>query len=147
MLVRRKFMNTKYLGSRADKILFEFNNIPMPAGKMLEIKPHFVRNVKKNNEDDRRLILQLICEIKSTSQTPTPFNLTVEYSAVYEVEFDNQYEERSFVIDVTKQLYTTIRQVIANITSNAGINAIFLPMQTNSIFPEDEEIDMGSANI
>lgn len=139
-------MKAVYLGSRANKLLFEFNNIQVKPGQ-LEIKPHFIRNLKKVNEDERKKIYQLICEIKPTQDAPIPFTIYVDYSAIYEVEFENQYEERSFMIDVTKQLYATIRTIIINLTSNAGINAVLLPMQANSIFPEDEEVDMASSGI
>ena len=139
-------MKSKFLGSRANKLLFEFNNLQLKPGQV-EIKPHFVRNVKKINEDESKKIYQLTCEIKPTQDAPIPFTIFVDYSAVYEVDFENQYEERSFMIDVTKQLYATIRTVIINLTSNAGINAVLLPMQANSIFPEDEEIDMASTGI
>ncbi len=57
-----------------------------------------------------------------------------------EKEDYNAQEERAFVIEATQLLYPYLRSTVSNLTAQAYISPLNLPIITGPIFPEDRDV-------
>ena len=133
-------MKFDFKGVTAEELSFKLNHVKLEPDTKLDIKPQFSRQVRKVNGNEKVNFIVLSVRIVSTEQEPKPFDINVTLVGIFEVEVANENEERAFVIEGTKLLYPYLRSAVTNLTANAYIAPLNLPVITGPIFPEDRDV-------
>ena len=124
----------------ADELSFKVNPIKATPDTRFEIKPLFSRQIRQANEDNKIHLVVLECKIESTEESPKPFNLHVRFVGVFEVNnMNNDEDRRIFAINATETMFPYLRAAITNLTADALINPLTLPVISGAtLFPEDK---------
>ena len=119
-------------GLTADELYFKVNPIKATAETKFEIKPLFSRQIRQANENPE-------CKIETKEDEPKPFNLTVRLMGVFEVKnMNNDDDRRIFAINATETMFPYLRAAVTNLTADALVNPLTLPVVPGStLFPED----------
>ena len=133
-------MKFEFKGITAEELSFKLNHVKLEPDTKLDIKPQFSRQVRKVNGNEKLNFIVLSVRIVSTDAEPKPFDINVTLVGIFEVEVANESEERSFVIEGTKLIYPYLRSAVTNLTANAYIAPLNLPVITGPIFPEDRDV-------
>ncbi len=133
-------MKIDFKGITAEELSFKLNRVKLNPEDKLDIKPQFSRQVRKVNGNDKLNFIALSVKIESSEAEPKPFDINVTLVGVFEAEVANQNEERNFVIEGTKLIYPYLRSAVTNLTANAFIAPLNLPVITGPIFPEDRDV-------
>ena len=133
-------MKIDFKGITAEELSFKLNRVKLNPEDKLDIKPQFSRQVRKVNGNDKLNFIALSVKIESSEAEPKPFDINVTLVGVFEAEVANQNEERNFVIEGTKLIYHYLRSAVTNLTANAFIAPLNLPVITGPIFPEDRDV-------
>ena len=125
-----------------EELSFKINRIQLAPNQRLDVKPQFARQVRKANDNKKLVFIALSVKIESTEAEPKPFDLNVGLVGMYELENENytSEEERAFVIEATTQLYPYLRSAVTNLTAQAYITPLNLPVINGPIFPEDRDV-------
>lgn len=123
----------------ADELSFKVNPIKATPDTKFEIKPLFSRQIRQANEDNKIHLVVLECKIESTEEAPKPFNLHVRFVGVFEVNnMTSDEDRRIFAINATETMFPYLRAAITNLTADALINPLTLPVISGAtLFPED----------
>ena len=133
-------MKFDFKGITAEELSFKLNRIRINPDERLDIKPQFSRQVRKVNGNDKLNFVALSVKIESTEEEPKPFNILATLVGIFEVEdVKNDADERRFVIEATKLVYPYLRSAVTNLTANAYIAPLNLPVISGPIFPEDRD--------
>ena len=133
-------MKIDFKGITAEELSFKLNRIKLAPNDKLDIKPQFSRQVRKVNGNEKLNFIALSVKIQSTEEEPKPFDINATLVGVFEVEVANENEERNFVIEGTKLIYPYLRTAVTNLTANAYIAPLNLPVISGPIFPEDKDV-------
>lgn len=135
-------MNYEMRGVSIEELSYKINRVQISPNQRLDVKPQFARQVRKVNEDKKISLISLSVKIESTEAEPKPFDLTVSVVGVCAVEKDDYTadEERNFVIDATKQLYPYLRSAVTNLTAQAYVMPLVLPVINGPMFPDDRDV-------
>ena len=143
-------MKFDFKGVTAEELSFKLNHVKIEPDTKLDIKPQFSRQVRKVNGNEKVNFIVLSVRIVSTEQEPKPFDINVTLVGIFEVEVANENEERAFVIEGTRLLYPYLRSAVTNLTANAYIAPLNLPVINGPIFPEDRDVfafSVGDSNL
>lgn len=132
-------MKIDFKGVTAEELSFKLNRVRLNPQDKLDIKPQFSRQVRKVNNNEKLNFIALSVKIESTEEEPKPFNINVTVVGVFEVEDMSPAEERGFVIEATKAVYPYLRSAVTNLTANAYIAPLNLPVINGPMFPEDRD--------
>ena len=133
-------MKFDFKGITAEELSFKLNRVRINPDEKLDIKPQFSRQVRKVNGNDKLNFVALSVKIESTEAEPKPFDILATLVGVFEVEdAKSDAEERKFVIEATKLIYPYLRSAVTNLTANAYIAPLNLPVISGPIFPEDRD--------
>ena len=123
----------------ADELSFKVNHIKAKPDTKFEIKPLFSRQIRQANENPKINIVMLECKIESTEESPKPFDLHVRFVGVFEVNNMNTDEDkRIFAINATETIFPYLRAAVTNLTADALINPLTLPVVSGAtLFPDD----------
>lgn len=132
-------MKIDFKGVTAEELSFKLNRVRLNPQDKLDIKPQFSRQVRKVNNNDKLNFVALSVKIESTEEEPKPFNINVTLVGVFEVTDMKPEEERNFVIEATKTVYPYLRSAVTNLTANAYIAPLNLPIINGPLFPEDRD--------
>ena len=133
-------MKIDFKGITAEELSFKLTRVKLNPEDKLDIKPQFSRQVRKVNGNDKLNFIALSVKIESTEAEPKPFDISVTLVGVFEAEVANENEERKFVIEGTKLVYPYLRSAVTNLTANAYIAPLNLPVIAGPIFPEDRDV-------
>ena len=134
-------MKYDFKGITCEQLSFKLNRVKLEPNKRLDIKPQFSRQVRKANENAKLNFIALSVKIQSTDEEPKPFNLSATVVGIFELaEEPNAQQERSFVIEATQLLYPYLRSAVTNLTAQAYIAPLNLPVISGPIFPEDKDV-------
>lgn len=133
-------MKFTFKGITAEELSFKLNHVKLAPDTKLDIKPQFSRQVRKVNGNEKVNFIVLSVKIASTEAEPKPFDINVSLVGIFEAEVANESEERSFVIEGTKLIYPYLRSAVTNLTANAYIAPLNLPVLSGPIFPEDRDV-------
>ena len=122
-----------------DELYFKVNPIKATAETKFEIKPLFSRQIRQANENPEINVVMLECKIETKEDEPKPFNLTVRLMGVFEVKnMNNDDDRRIFAINATETMFPYLRAAVTNLTADALVNPLTLPVVPGStLFPED----------
>ena len=122
-------MKIDFKGITGEELSFKLNRIKLNPEDKLDIKPQFSRQVRKVNGNEKINVIALSVKIESTEKEPKPFDIQVTLAGVFEVdEITGANDERRFVIEA-----------VANLTANAYIAPLNLPVISGPLFPEDRD--------
>lgn len=126
-------------GLTADELYFKVNPIKATADTKFEIKPFFSRQIRQANENPEINVVMLECKIETKEDEPKPFNLTVRLMGVFEVKnMVSDDDRRIFAINATETMFPYLRAAVTNLTADALVNPLTLPVVPGStLFPED----------
>lgn len=134
-------MKYDFKGITTEQLSFKLNRVRLDPQQRLDIKPQFSRQVRKANENNKLIFVNLAVRIQSTEAEPKPFDVEVSVVGVYELaEVVDAQQEREFVIEATGMLYPYLRAAVTNLTAQAYISPLNLPIINGPIFPEDRDV-------
>ena len=135
-------MRYEFKGITTEELSYKLNRVQIAPNQRLDIKPQFARQVRKPNDNHKLIFISLAVKIESSEKEPKPFDLNVNLVGVFELEKEdyNAHEERAFVIEATQLLYPYLRSTVSNLTAQAYISPLNLPIITGPIFPEDRDV-------
>lgn len=141
-------MKYDFKGISVEELTYKLNRIRLEPNQKLDIKPQFARQVRKANDNAKLVFISLAVKIESTEAEPKPFNIDCGIVGIFELETDTYTpeEERSFVIEATQLLYPYLRSAVTNLTAQAYINPLNLPVINGPIFPEDRDVYVFGVN-
>ena len=141
-------MKIDFKGITGEELSFKLNRVKLEPDAKLDIKPQFSRQVRKVNGNDKLNFVSLSVKIESTAEEPKPFDILCTLVGIFEVEdIQNENEERKFVIEATKLVYPYLRSAVTNLTANAYIAPLNLPVISGPIFPEDRDTYAFTTNL
>lgn len=133
-------MKYDFKGITTEELSYKLNRVRLDPNQRLDIKPQFARQVRKPNDNDKLIFIALSVKIESTEAEPKPFDINVTLVGIYELEAaPDAQQERDFVIEATSALYPYLRSAVTNLTAQAYITPLNLPIITGPIFPEDRD--------
>ena len=133
-------MKYDFKGITCEQLSFKLNRVKLEPNQRLDIKPQFSRQVRKANENNKLMFINLKVAVLSTEAEPKPFDIEVSIVGIYELaETLNAQQERDFVIEATGMLYPYLRAMVTNLTAQAYIQPLNLPVINGPIFPEDRD--------
>ncbi len=143
-------MKYSFKGITCEQLSFRLNRVKLEPNQRLDIKPQFSRQVRKANENPRLMFVNLKVAVLTNDAEPKPFDIEVSIVGVYELEqAPDAQQERDFVIEATGMLYPYLRSIVTNLTAQAYIQPLNLPVINGPIFPEDRDtyaFSVGSDN-
>ena len=133
-------MKINFRGVGAEELSFKMNRVKLEPNSRLDIKPQFSRQVRKSNENPKMMFVNLKVAVLTNENEPKPFDIEVSIVGIYELaEVANPQQERDFVIEATSMLYPYLRSMVTNLTAQAYIQPLNLPVLNGPIFPEDRD--------
>ena len=135
-------MKYDFKGITTEELSYKINRVQIAPNQRLDIKPQFARQVRKPNDNKKLVFISLAVKIESTEAEPKPFDLNVNLVGVFELATEDYtaQEERSFVIEATSLLYPYLRSAVSNLTAQAYVSPLNLPVISGPIFPEDRDV-------
>lgn len=134
-------MKFEFRGITTEELSYKLNRVKIEPNQRLDIKPQFSRQVRKANDNAKMLFIALSVKIESTEAEPKPFDINTSLVGVFELEKEpSAQEERAFVIEATQLLYPYLRAAVTNLTAQAYITPLNLPVINGPIFPEDRDV-------
>lgn len=135
-------MRYDFKGITTEELTYKLNRVQIAPNQRLDIKPQFARQVRKPNDNKKLIFISLAVKIESNEKEPKPFDLNVNLVGVFELDKEDYtaQEERSFVIEATQMLYPYLRSAVTNLTAQAYVTPLNLPIINGPIFPEDRDV-------
>lgn len=135
-------MRYDFKGITTEELSYKLNRVQIAPNQRLDIKPQFARQVRKPNDNKKLIFISLAVKIESNEKEPKPFDLSVNLVGIFELEKEdyNAQEERAFVIEATQLLYPYLRSAVSNLTAQAYVSPLNLPIINGPIFPEDRDV-------
>ncbi len=132
----------------ADELSFKVNPIKATPETKFEIKPFFSRQIRQANENQKIHLVILECKIENKEDSPKPFNLTARFVGVFEVEnMKTDEDRRIFAVNATETMFPYLRAAVTNLTADALINPLTLPVVPGSTnFPDDRGANQYTLN-
>ena len=114
----------------------------LPEGNF-QIKHHFQSKIGKANDGDNKYFVEISVEFHNTTENPFPIELIARVSGFFNIEGDNQDEINNFLMTQGFQMvFPHLRALVANMTANAMMPVITLPIMFANQFKEDPVTDM-----
>ena len=133
-------MKYDFKGISCVQLSFKLNRVRLEPNQRLDIKPQFSRQVRKSNENPKMMFVNLKVAVLTNENEPKPFDIEVSIVGIYELaEVADARQERDFVIEATSMLYPYLRSMVTNLTAQAYIQPLNLPVLNGPIFPEDRD--------
>lgn len=134
-------MKYDFKGITCEELSYKLNRVRIDPQQRLDIKPQFSRQVRKSNDNPKLNFVALSVKVESTEAEPKPFNINVGIVGIFELEQQaDAQQERDFVIEATSLLYPYLRSLVTNLTAQAYITPLNLPVINGPIFPEDRDV-------
>jgi preprotein translocase subunit SecB len=134
-------MKYDFKGITTEELSYKLNRVRIDPQQRLDIRPQFSRQVRKANDNPKLNFVSLSVKVETTEQEPKPFNINVSIVGIFELDEEpNAQQEREFVIEATSVLYPYLRAMVTNLTAQALISPLNLPLITGPLFPEDRDV-------
>ena len=110
------------------------NNLPVGDFKL---NPQIQRRIGKANTPENAYVVEVRVEIHNTLENPFPIDLVASLSGIFNVEGDNIEEINKFLqLQGFQMVFPHLRSLVANMTANAMMPPIFLPIIYANQFEE-----------
>ncbi len=136
-------------GITAEELSYTMNRIPMAPNTKFELKPQFSRQIRKVKENEKLYFLVLDVKIESTQEEPKPFNLKCRLVGAFEAEdVVTEEDKQVLAISMTEIVYPYLRSAVSNLTANAFVTPIMLPViPAGTMFPEDNASSFNTPDV
>ena len=110
------------------------NNLPVGNCKL---SPQIQKKIGKANSPENAYIVEVRAEIHNTPDNPFPVDLVASLSGIFNIEGDHEEEINKFLqIQGFQIVFPYLRSLVANMTANAMMPPIFLPIVFANQFEE-----------
>ena len=110
------------------------NNLPVGNFKL---NPQIQKKIGKANSPENAYIVEVRAEIHNTPDNPFPIDLIASLSGIFNIEGDNEEEINNFLqIQGFQIVFPYLRSLVSNMTANAMMPPIFLPIVFANQFEE-----------
>ena len=110
------------------------NNLPVGEFKL---NPKIQKKIGKANSPENTYIVEVRVEIRNTPENPFPIDLVASLSGIFNIEGDNMDEINNFLqLQGFQMVFPHLRSLVANMTANAMMPPIFLPIIFANQFEE-----------
>lgn len=110
------------------------NNLPVGEFKL---NPQIQKKIGKANSPENTYVVEVRVEILNTPENPFPIDLVASLSGIFNIEGDNEEEINNFLqIQGFQIVFPYLRSLVANMTANAMMPPIFLPIVYANQFEE-----------
>lgn len=111
-------------------------NNNLPVGNF-NLNPQIQKKIGKANSSENAYIVEVRAEIHNTPDNPFPIDLVASLSGIFNIEGDNEEEINNFLqIQGFQIVFPYLRSLVANMTANAMMPPIFLPIVFANQFEE-----------
>lgn len=111
------------------------NNLPVGNFKL---NPQIQRRIGKASNSNNSYVVEVSVEIHNTPENQFPIDLFASISGVFNIEGDNSEEINSFLqMQGFQMVFPHLRSLVANMTANAMITPIFLPIVFANQFKDE----------
>ncbi|MBO5286083.1 MAG: protein-export chaperone SecB [Clostridia bacterium] len=124
-------------GITTEELSFKKTTVKIEPGQKIEIKPKFSREVKTLIANKSIKFVNLTVKVESTETEPKPFEIIVSLTGVYETDIPDDFSEKKFVVEATKEIYAYLRASVNNLTALSFVSPFVLPSLSEPLFPED----------
>ncbi len=129
-------MEIKFNGFRFVVNEASIKNNNLPAGNF-NLMPQIQRKIGKANDIDNSYVIEITVEIHNTVENPFPIELIANVAGIFNIEGDDQEAINKFLFTQGFQmLFPHVRALVANMTSNAMMQPIFLPIVYTDAFKD-----------
>ena len=129
-------MDTKITNFKLEvnEVSIKNNNLPEGEFKLI---PQIEKRIGKANSSDNAYVIEVRVEIHNTPENPFPIDLVASLSGIFNIEGDNIDEINNFLQTQGFQIvFPYLRSLVANMTANAMMPPIFLPIVFADQFEE-----------
>lgn len=129
-------METKFnnLTLMVNEASIKNNNLPVGEFKL---NPQIQKKIGKANSPENAYIVEVRAEIHNTPDNPFPIDLIASLSGIFNIEGDNEEEINNFLqIQGFQIVFPYLRSLVSNMTANAMMPPIFLPIVFANQFEE-----------
>ena len=110
------------------------NNLPVGEFKL---NPQIQKKIGKANSPGNAYVVEVRVEILNTPENPFPIDLVASLSGIFNIEGDNVEEINNFLqLQGFQMVFPYLRSLVANMTANAMMPPIFLPIVYANQFEE-----------
>ncbi len=111
-------------------------NNNLPAGEF-KLNPQIEKRIGKVNSSENAYAVEVRVEIYNTSENPFPVDLVASVSGIFNIFGDNTEEINNFLqIQGFQMVFPYLRSLVSNMTANAMMPPIFLPIVFANQFEE-----------
>lgn len=129
-------METKFnsLTLMVNEASIKNNNLPVGEFKL---NPQIQKKIGKANSPGNAYVVEIRVEILNTPENPFPIDLVASLSGIFNIEGDNVEEINNFLqLQGFQIVFPYLRSLVANMTANAMMPPIFLPIVFANQFEE-----------
>lgn len=129
-------METKFnnLTLMVNEASIKNNNLPVGEFKL---NPQIQKKIGKANSPGNAYVVEIRVEILNTPENPFPIDLVASLSGIFNIEGDNVEEINNFLqLQGFQMVFPYLRSLVANMTANAMMPPIFLPIVYANQFEE-----------
>ena len=129
-------METKFnnLTLMVNEASIKNNNLPVGEFK---VNPQIQKKIGKANSPGNAYVVEVRVEILNTPENPFPIDLVASLSGIFNIEGDNVEEINNFLqLQGFQMVFPYLRSLVANMTANAMMPPIFLPIVYANQFEE-----------
>ena len=129
-------METKFnsLTLMVNEASIKNNNLPVGEFKL---NPQIQKKIGKANSPGNAYVVEIRVEILNTPENPFPIDLVASLSGIFNIEGDNVEDINNFLqLQGFQMVFPYLRSLVANMTANAMMPPIFLPIVFANQFEE-----------
>lgn len=129
-------METKFnsLTLMVNEAYIKNNNLPVGEFKL---NPQIQKKIGKANSPGNAYVVEIRVEILNTPENPFPIDLVASLSGIFNIEGDNVEDINNFLqLQGFQMVFPYLRSLVANMTANAMMPPIFLPIVYANQFEE-----------
>ncbi len=129
-------METKFnsLTLMVNEASIKNNNLPVGEFKL---NPQIQKKIGKANSPGNAYVVEIRVEILNTPENPFPIDLVASLSGIFNIEGDNVEDINNFLqLQGFQMVFPYLRSLVANMTANAMMPPIFLPIVYANQFEE-----------
>ena len=121
-------MDTKFSSFTVIVNEASIKNNNLPVGNF-NLNPQIQRKIGKANSPENAYVVEVRVEIHNTLENPFPIDLVASVSGIFIFEGDNAKDIDNFLkIQGFQMVFPHLRSLVANMTANAMLPPIFLPI-------------------
>ena len=124
-------------GLAIEELFFKMN-INFDPGKTYRVTNRLMQNEQVLDKDGKILKITLTAQNVADEGDEQPYEYRASVFGVFEVEDVTDAEKKDFILESIRILHPFLRAAVANLTVNAYVPPVILPVLTDIIFNEKD---------